>query len=170
MGSTNRNLIYCMVVMKLIFLSSQDNLSIKLRPVGENDIEVLYEMLKEMLTTLNASVNERPLPPYEDSKKYVMKYLHDNENHEIDNWYIIIDENNTVLGSTKISNKNYVSYQVLKKFQNKGLGTSAVKLLMEKHSRDRYFATINRDNDPSMKLIEKLGFKPKATVFEKIVE
>jgi len=86
-------------------LSKQDNLSIKLRPVEENDIAVLYEMLKEMLTALNASVNERPLPSYEDSKKYVMKYLQDNENHEIDNWYIIIDENNTVLGSTKISNK-----------------------------------------------------------------
>ena len=143
---------------------------LKLRPIVEKDIPILYEMLKEMLSIQYSSVNEKPLPSFEDSKKFVMKYLQDNENHDIDNWYMLEDENGTILGSTKISKSNYISYQILEKFQNKGLGTKAVQLLMEKHPKKRYFATINKENDPSIKLISKLGFHPKATVYEKIIE
>jgi len=145
-------------------------LSIKLRSVEESNIPILYEMLKEMYATPQASVNERPLVPYEDSKKFVMKYLHDNKNHEIDNWYMVIDDDKKILGSVKISKKNYISYQILRQFQNMGLGSKAVKMLMELHPRERYFATINQNNESSLKLVKKFGFKPKATVFEKIGE
>lgn len=144
-------------------------IEIKLRPVQEADIKILYEMLKEMLNTPNSSVNEQPLVPYSESEKFVKKYLYDNENHEIDFWYLITDKNDTVLGSVKISSKNYVSYQILKSFQGKGLATKAVRLLMKKHPRERFFAIINNDNTFSIKLIEKLGYKPKATVFEYVV-
>jgi len=147
-----------------------ENKNISLRLVEESDIPILYEMLKEMLETQNSSVNERPLPPLSESQKYVKKYLHDNDNHEIDFWYVIIDKKSNVIGSTKISNKNYVSYQVLKQFRGSGIGTKAVELLIKLHPRNRYFATINFKNEPSLRLIEKLGFQKKALVFEKIIE
>ena len=81
-----------------------------------------------------------------------------------------MDDDKKILGSVKISKKNYISYQILRQFQNMGLGSKAVKMLMELHPRERYFATINQNNESSLKLVKKFGFKPKATVFEKIGE
>ena len=161
-----------MVIFTLNFLTQikNSNINIKLRLVEEKDIPVLYDMLKEMLETPNSSVNERPLPKFEDSKEYVMKYLKKNKDHEIDSWYMVIGENNEILGSVKISKKNYISYQILKNFQNKGLASKAIQMLMEAHPRDRYFAIINQENEYSVKLAEKFGFVPKAFVFEKVVE
>ena len=160
------------MLFSLNFLTQIKNskINIKLRLVEEKDIPVLYDMLKEMLDTPNSSVNERPLPKFQDSKEFVMKYLQNNKEHEIDFWYIVIDENNEILGGVKISKKNYISYQILKKFQNKGIASKAIQLLMETHPRDRYFAIINQENKNSIKLAEKFEFVPKAFVFEKVVK
>jgi len=138
--------------------------------VEERDIEDLYEMLREFISIPNACIHARPLPPFEESKKYVMKYLNDNENHEYDKWYIVADEDNTTFGSVYITKKNYINYQILKPYQGKGIGILAVKLLMESNPRKRYFAVIHQKNEKSLNLIKNLGFSPKAIVFEKIIE
>jgi len=140
----------------------------KLRLVEEKDILLLYDMLKEMLATPSASVHEKPLPPFENSENFVKKYLFDNVNHDIYKWYMIIDETGKIFGSVKISKSNYVSYQIRKIYQNQGIGSMAVKKLMELNPRPRYFAGINEKNENSIRLIKKLGFKPKAIVFEKV--
>jgi len=147
------------------------NLSeIKIRLVNENDIPALYEMLKEFREIPNACIHERPLPPYEDSKKYVMKYIHDNENHELDKWYIVTDAEDKTLGSVNINNKNYINYQILLPFQGKGIGTRSVDLLIQENPRSRYFTSIHQKNEKSQNLSKKLGFKPKALIFEKVMD
>jgi len=75
---------------------------IKIRSVEENDIPILYDMLKEFREIPYACIHERPLPPYDDSKKYVSKFLYDNDNHELDKWYVVIDSENKVLGRLKL--------------------------------------------------------------------
>ena len=72
------------------------------------------------------------------------------------------------MGFVQILKNNEVGYFVDKKYQSSGIGTEAVKILMELNPRERYFATINDKNESSKKLIEKLGFAPKATIYEKI--
>ena len=70
------------------------------------------------------------------------------------------------MGFVQILEDNEVGYFLDKKFQNKGIGTEAVKLLMKLNPRERYFATIHNQNEYSIKLIKKLGFLPKGTIFE----
>jgi len=147
------------------------NLSeIKITLVTESDIPILYEMLKEFREIPNACIHERPLPPFEDSKKYVMKYLYDNENHELDKWYVVIDAQGKTVGAVNITNKNYVNYQILLPFQGMGIGTRAVELLMQENPRNRYFIAVHQKNEKSQNLSKKLGFKPKGLIFEKIMD
>ena len=43
-------------------------------------------------------------------------------------------------------------------------------LLMKENPRDRYFATVNVKNEPSIKFIKKFGFFEKGCIFEKIIQ
>ena len=147
-----------------------DELKCKLRLVDEKDIPILYEMLKEFYLIPNARIHATPLPPFEHSRKYVMKYLDDNENHEYYKWYLVIDEKENVLGSVYITKKDYLNYQIFNQYQNRGVGQTTVKLLMKENPRDRYFVIVNQKNERSLKLVKKFGFIPKGTIFEKIIK
>jgi len=140
---------------------------IKIRSVEENDIPILYDMLKEFREIPYACIHERPLPPYDDSKKYVSKFLYENGNHELDKWYMVIDSENKVLGSVNLSKKNYISYQILIPFQGNGFGKKSVELLIEQNPRDRYFISVHNKNEISQNLSKKLGFTLKALILEK---
>ena len=143
---------------------------IKIRLVNEADILALYEMLKEFREIPYACIHKRPLPPYEDSKKYVMKYLYDNENHELDKWYIVTNTEETTLGTVNITNKNYINYQILLSYQGNGIATKAVDLLIKENPREIYFTSVHQKNKRSQNLNKKFGFKPKAIIFEKIMD
>jgi len=140
----------------------------KLRLVAERDIPILYQHLKEFLSESNSNVSGRPLPKFKDSEKFVLKYLCDNKNHEYDKWYVVLDEHQNIIGNVVIDKKNWISYHILKLYQAKGYGQQAIKLLMKKNPRERYFATINQNNISSLNIIKKFGFKPKAIIFEKV--
>jgi len=147
-----------------------DEIKCKLELVNEKDIPILYEMLKEFYLIPNARIHTTPLPPFEQSRKYIMKYLNDNENHEYHKWYLVIDEKENVLGSVYITKKDYLNYQIFNQYQNRGIGQTAVKLLMKENPRDRYFVIVNQKNERSLKLVKKFGFIPKGTIFEKIIK
>ena len=139
----------------------------KIRLVEERDIPILFEHLKQFLETPNRSTTGNPLPLFEDSKKFVMKYLYENENHEYDKWYMVINDEDEILGNVYINKKNMIAYHILEKYQRQGFGETAVKLMMEKNPRKRYFAIVNMKNKSSIEFIKKFKFKEKAFIFEK---
>ena len=139
----------------------------KIRLVEERDIPILFEHLKEFLETPNASTTGNPLPLFEDSKKFVLKYLYENENHEYDKWYMVINDEDEILGNVYINKKNIIAYQIIKKYQKHGFGETSVKLMMKKNPRKTYFAVVNMNNKPSIEFIKKFKFKEKAFIFEK---
>lgn len=139
----------------------------KIRLVEEKDIPILYEQLKEFLETPNASTTGNPLPPFENSKKFVMKYLYENENHEYDQWYMVINNEDKIVGNVYINKKNTIAYQIIKKYQKHGFGETSVQLMIKKNPRRAYFAIVNINNKPSIDFIKKLGFKEKSFIFEK---
>ena len=139
----------------------------KIRLVEERDIPILFEHLKEFLETPNASTTGNPLPLFEDSKKFVLKYLYENENHEYDKWYMVINDEDEILGNVYINKKNTIAYQITKKYQKHGFGETSVKLMMKKNPRKTYFAVVNMNNKPSIEFIKKFKFKEKAFIFEK---
>ena len=140
----------------------------KIRLINENEIVILYEHLKEFLDTLNASTSGNPLPSFEDSEKFVRKYFFDNEHHEYDKWYMVLNEENVIIGNVYITKKNMIAYHILEEYQRQGYGEESIKLLMEYNPREKYFATVNVSTDASIKFIKKLGFFEKGYIFEKI--
>jgi len=143
------------------------NEEIKIRLVKEDDISILYEHLEEFLETENASTTGNPMPKFEDSEKFVKKYLFDNINHEYEKWYMVLDSQDDIIGNVYITKKNMVSYHILRKYQRQGFGEKAISLLMEENPREKYFATVNIKNTPSINFIKKFGFVEKGYIFEK---
>jgi len=123
-----------------------------LRKANRDDFNFIYQLTREFIKN-NLSVTHLILLPFE-------KFFQ-NESKR----YIISDGKNS-LGFVQILEDSEVGYFLDKKFQNKGIGTEAVKLLMKLNPRERYFATIHNQNEYSIKLIKKLGFLPKGTIFE----
>ena len=139
----------------------------KIRLIVEEDVEILFEHLKEFLETPDASTTGNPLPSFENSKQFVMKYLTKNEDHEYDKWYMVINEKEEILGNVYIKKDNTIAYHIIKKYQKQGFGETSVKLLMKENPRKTYFAVVNMKNEPSIQFIKKLKFKEKAFIFEK---
>ena len=126
-----------------------------LREAVKDDHPFIYKLVEDFLKT-DLSVTVLKMPSFEDFFKTETKR------------YTITNESD-LIGFVQILPNNEVGYFIDKKYQNSGIGTEAVAILMQINPRERYFATINNKNGSSLKLIEKLGFKPKATIFEKII-
>ncbi|KAF6243997.1 hypothetical protein C6988_00890 [Nitrosopumilus sp. b1] len=127
-----------------------------LRKTSTNDHPFIYNLVKEFLET-DLSVTVLTLISFEEFFKKKI------------NRYTISNDQNDLIGFVQILENNEIGYFLDKKFRNKGIGTEAVSLLMKLNPKERYFATVNNKNKPSKKLIERLGFYPKATIYEKIV-
>ena len=127
-----------------------------LRDSSSDDQLFIYNLVSEFLKT-DLSVTFLSMPSIEEFfKNKIQRY--------------IISDGKESLGFVQILENNEVGYFLDKKFQNKGIGTECVELLMKINPRKRFFATINDKNKFSKKLIKKLGFKPKATIYEKIID
>jgi len=127
-----------------------------LRESNSDDQLFIYNLVSEFLKT-DLSVTFLSMPSIEEFFKIKIKR------------YMISDGKES-LGFVQILENNEVGYFLDKKFQNKGIGTECVELLMKINPRKQFFATINDKNEFSKKLIKKLGFKPKATIYEKITD
>jgi RimJ/RimL family protein N-acetyltransferase len=127
-----------------------------LRDSNDDDHVFIYNLVNEFLKT-DLSVTFLSLPSIDEFFKNEIKRY-------------IISNGNESLGFVQILENNEVGYFLDKKFQNQGIGTECVELLMQLNPRKRFFATINDKNESSKRLIKKLGFKPKATIYEKIID
>ena len=135
------------------FLKNKNNF---LRDSSDEDRLFIYNLVKKFLKT-DLSVTFLYMPPIDEFFKIKIKRY-------------IISNGKESLGFVQILENNEVGYFLEKKFQNKGIGTESVELLMKLNPRKRFFATINDKNESSKKLIKSLGFKPKATIYEKIID
>ncbi len=145
----------------MIILTIQDKIFFEnkiyfLREANSDDYSFIYNLVVEFLKT-DLSVTFLTMPLMDDFFKNKIKRF-------------IISNGDASMGFVQILENNEIGYFLDKKFRNKGIGTDAVKLLMELNPRKRFFATIHDENEPSRKLVKSLGFVPKATIFEKIMD
>lgn len=124
----------------------------------QKDLRFVYDIVKNWLDKhVDHSVTALRMPSFAKfTKTKTTKY--------------IVKKNNTNVGFVHILPNNEIGYYVIPEFQGLGIGTWAVIQLMKKQPRERYFATVNTRNIGSVKLITRLGFRPKATIYEKIVK
>lgn len=134
------------------------NKEFRLVRATKNDARFVYEVVKEWLDNHEKhSVTVLRMPNFAKfSRIKATRY--------------IIKKGNNRIGFVHILANNEIGYYLIPQFQGKGIGTWAVTQLMQKQPRDRYFATVNNKNVASVKLITSLGFRPKATIYERIVK
>ena len=127
---------------------------IELKKVSKNDVDFLYQMLKERDETVN--VTHHKMPTYEMHKKFVM------ESNPYDGWYIILLESKKV-GNIWVENNNDIGWFIKNEFQHMGIPVRSFQILKKLHKRSIYRGKNNFKNIPSCKLLEKMGFKLKNT-------
>ena len=73
-------------------------------------------------------------------------------------WYLILSDVGDAAGAIYLSKQNEIGVHLFRNYQGKGLGPMAVAELMRLHPRRAFRANINPDNEPSLRMFEKLGF------------
>jgi len=131
---------------------------IKLDLCREEDYRFVYQLVEDFFKT-DLNVTYMNLDNFDE---YIKKAFVKSDIH-----YIIKNENGDKLGHVHLMDNNEIGYFIAPEFQRMGIGTEAVKKIIELNPRERYFVTIHNDNKPSIKLAEKFGFIPKGTIYEK---
>ena len=91
------------------------------------------------------------MPTYEEHVKFVMS-------RPYSKWYIIQYGNQSV-GSIYLSKQNEIGIFLINDVHGKGIGQTALKMLMKKHPMPRFLANINPNNKKSIDFFSKNGFK-----------
>ncbi|MBC8444356.1 GNAT family N-acetyltransferase [Candidatus Woesearchaeota archaeon] len=120
----------------------------------KKDQRFIYQIVKNWLEQTDHSVTVLKIPSY--TKFFKTKSIR-----------YIIQKKSVKIGFVHILDNNEIGYYLIPEFQGRGIGTWAVAQLMKIESRNLYYATINNKNIGSVRLVEKLGFKPKAIIYEK---
>lgn len=132
---------------------------IKLNPCTPDDYKFVYSLVENMFKT-NLNVTYLKLENFDE---FVARAFSEDDIH-----YIILNEKEEKMGHIHIMSNNEIGYAIIKKFQNKGIGTEAVQKIIKLHPREQYFLTIHNQNKASIRIAEKNGFNVKGTIFEKI--
>jgi len=131
-----------------------------LRKVSEKDNKFLYNLLKERDS--NVSISHKKMPTYSEHIKFVASKPYFR-------WYII-EYDNKKAGSIYLSKNNEIGVFVKKSFRGNKIGENAMRLLIQKYPKSKYFANINPKNKKSIKFFKKFKFKLIQNTFELIPE
>ena len=147
--------------------------TIELKKVSKDDIDFLYELLKERDASI--TITQKKLPSLKEHRTFVENQLMsingDRENIEkarldpYDGWYIITSDA-IELGSVWIEKDGNIGLQIQKKFQKIGIGVIAYEKIQKIHKKENYKTTINPNNNEAIKLTEKLGFILKEKAYD----
>ena len=123
---------------------------IHLKPVTNLDYEFLYDMLKEREPYM--SIAHLKMPRYEDHVKFLQKKPY--------RVHYIIKEEGDRIGNIYLTDSYEWGYFILNKYQGKGLGTKAIRLLAKKHPRPYYYSNVNPENKRAIHMArDKFGGK-----------
>jgi len=123
--------------------------SIKLCPVKESDCLFLYKLLKER--DPKANISHKKMPSFEQHVKFVLSKPYAK-------WYVIAEDRKKI-GTIYLTINNEIGIFLKNDLQSKGIGFTALELLMEKNPRTRYLANVNPKNKKSIRFFKNNGFK-----------
>ncbi len=122
---------------------------ISLQKVKQKDLQFLYELLGERES--KTFISHKRMPTWEEHVKFV-------KSKPYAKWYIISSEDKKI-GTILLTFENEVGIFIKKNIQQKGIGTSALKLLIKESPHLRYLANISPKNKESVKFFKKNDFK-----------
>jgi len=130
---------------------------IQLKNVSIEDIDFLYELRMEYVNYINSIEGKEELPNFADHKKFVEKFINQNDTHPYQKWYIILFEE-TKVGSIPLKKDNEFGYQIKKEFQGKKICQTGIDLFFKNHNREELWAKALEENIRSNYLLKKWGF------------
>lgn len=122
---------------------------IKLRSVKRSDCSFLYNLLKER--DPRANISHKKMPTFEQHVKFVLSKPYSK-------WYVIVKSGKSV-GSVYLTKNNEIGIFIKKDLQDKGIGHTALNLLIKKNPRDRYLANVSPKNKKSIRFFKNNGFR-----------
>ena len=135
-------------------------MEIELKPVNEQDIDFLYELLKERETKVNISHKE--LPPFSEHEQFV-------KSSPYPYWDIIL-LNNERIGNIYLTDRDELGIFISRDFQNQGIGSIVLQKFMKKVGKKRYLANVNPTNYKSIQFFGKHGFTHIQNTYHKKID
>lgn len=132
----------------------------ELKTVTIDDAEFLFELLKQREGSVN--ISHKSLPSWDEHQNFI-------KNHNYKSWDIIISENKKI-GNIYLTQRNEIGIFIEKKFQNNGLGGTALEMFMKKNGSRRYLANVNPTNYKSIQFFGKHGFNHFQNTYTKTID
>lgn len=137
-------------------------MTLRLRQVGLDDWQFLYDLLEER--PAEANISHQAMPDFASHREFI-------RSDPYKAWYIIcLHEDNAAIvqpvGAVYLSKADEIGIAIKKEHHRKGYARTALELLMAQHRLTRYLANIAPNNWPSAKLFMELGFRPIQQTFE----
>lgn len=123
--------------------------SVTLNPVTKSDYLFLFELLSQRDSRTN--ISHKKMPTFEEHVKFI-------KSKPYTKWYVIKNDAEKI-GSIYLSKQDEIGIFLKKQNQKKGIGTSALNLLIELNPKARYLANVNPKNNRSKMFFEKQGFE-----------
>lgn len=131
-------------------------MKISLKLINHTDYEFLFELLKNRNPKFN--ISHKKMPSFKEHVTFV-------KSKPYSQWYVIKQDNEKI-GSIYLSKQNEIGIFLKENTQGRGIGTTALQLLMMKNPKKRFLANINPKNKKSIEFFKKNGFKLIQYTFE----
>ena len=135
-------------------------MEIELKDVTDDDIDFLYELLKEREGIIN--VSHKQLPSFSEHEKFV-------KSQPYQFWQIIWNYNERI-GNIYLTVRDELGIFIKKKSQNKGSGSIALQKFLKKTGKKRFLANINPTNYKSIQFFGKNGFTHTQNTYHKKID
>jgi RimJ/RimL family protein N-acetyltransferase len=130
-----------------------------LRPITNSDNKFLFELLMERDS--RANISHKVIPSYDEHVKFI-------KSKPYTKWYIIL-KSRVRVGSIYLSKNDEIGIFLLKKYQGKNIGNSALHELIRKNPRKRFLANVNPKNKKSSIFFKNNNFKLIQHTYEMIL-
>ena len=119
------------------------------QPVDDTDLRFLFNLLKER--DPNTNISHKKMPTFTEHEQFV-------KSKPYSYWYII-KLSRKKIGTIYLSKNNEIGIFIKKEYQNKGIASEALKLLINSHSKKRFLANVSPKNKFSAKFFKNNNFK-----------
>lgn len=130
----------------------------------DNNALVLWELLKHRKP--EQSISHKKMPSLREHLDFV-------ESRPYKGWFVILKKTDSVseipVGAVYLTKNDEIGISVDPDYQRQGIGPRAIKIVMALPWGDkpRFLANINPQNEPSIRMFEKLGFKHIQQTYER---
>ena len=123
--------------------------NLRLRAIDESDLRFLFKLLKER--DPNANISHKKMPTFLEHEQFV-------KSKPYSYWYVI-ELSRKKIGTIYLSKNNEIGIFIKKEYQNKGIASEALKLLINSHPKKRFLANVSPKNKFSAKFFKNNNFK-----------